>query len=63
MVALTSLIMVIGLIIPFTPIATAIGMGPLPLAYFPWLIGILVAYALLTQGVKTWYIRRFGEWL
>ncbi len=62
-VALTSLIMVIGLIIPFTPIATAIGMGPLPLAYFPWLIGILVAYALLTQGVKTWYIRRFGEWL
>lgn len=62
-VALTSLIMVIGLLIPFTPIADAVGMGPLPLAYFPWLIGILVAYALLIQGVKTWYIRRFGEWL
>lgn len=62
-VALTSLIMVIGLIIPFSPVADAIGMQPLPLAYFPWLIGILLAYALLTQMVKTWYIRRFGEWL
>lgn len=62
-VALTSLIVVIGLIIPFTPIAGAIGMQPLPLAYFPWLIGILLAYALLTQVIKNWYIRRFGEWL
>ncbi len=50
-------------IIPFTSIAGAIGMQPLPLAYFPWLIGILLAYALLTQVVKNWYIRRFGEWL
>lgn len=62
-VALTSLIMVIGLIIPFTGIAGAIGMQALPLEYFPWLIGILLAYALLTQVVKNWYIRRFGEWL
>lgn len=62
-VALTSLIMVIGVIIPFSPVAAAIGLQPMPLAYFPWLIGILVAYALLTQLVKNWYIRRFGEWL
>lgn len=62
-VALTSLIMVIGVIIPFTPIADAIGLQPLPFAYFPWLIGILLAYALLMQYAKQWYIRRFAEWI
>lgn len=62
-VALTSLVMVIGLIIPFTPIADILYMEPLPLAYFPWLIGILVAYSFLIQYVKNWYIRRFDTWL
>ncbi len=62
-VAMTSLIMVIGVIIPFTPLAAVLSMVPLPFAYFPWLIGLLVAYSLLTQVVKNWYIRRFNEWL
>ena len=62
-VAMTSLVMVIGLIIPFTPLATVLSMQPLPFSYFPWLIGILIAYAFLTQLVKTWYIKRFNEWL
>lgn len=61
--ALTSLVMVIGLIIPFTPIAAALYMEPLPLAYFPWLIGILIAYSFLIQFVKTWYIKKFNTWL
>lgn len=62
-VATTSLIMVIGLAIPFTPLADVLSLVPLPLAYFPWLIGILVGYSLLTQVVKNWYIRKFNEWL
>ena len=62
--ALTSLIIVIGLIIPFVPpIASALSFVPLPLAYFPWLIGILIAYSLLIQLVKNWYIKKFDEWL
>lgn len=62
-VALTSLIMVIGILLPFSPFATALKMEPLPLAYFPWLIGILTAYCLLTQWVKNWFIRKFDTWL
>lgn len=62
-VAMTSLVMVIGLIIPFSPLAPVLSMQPLPFSYFPWLIGILIAYAFLTQFVKTWYIKRFNEWL
>ena len=37
-----------------------IGLQPLPGAYFVWLVGILFAYAALTQWVKVWFIRRYG---
>ncbi|MDK8183823.1 magnesium-translocating P-type ATPase [Paenibacillus sp. UMB4589-SE434] len=60
---LTVLIMVAGICIPFTLLGEEIGLQPLPLSYFPWLIGILMGYCLLTQLVKTWYIRKFNEWL
>ncbi|NAW51092.1 magnesium-translocating P-type ATPase [Elizabethkingia argentiflava] len=62
-VALTSLIILIGIILPFSPFAGALKMQSLPLAYFPWLIGILFSYCLLTQAVKNWFIRKFSTWL
>lgn len=60
---LTVLIMVIGIIIPFSPFGTSIGLEPLPLSYFPWLVGILLSYCVLTQMIKNWYIKRFVKWL
>ena len=60
---LTGLIMAIGILLPFTSFGSSIGLQPLPLSYFPWLIAILFAYCLLTQTVKNWYIRRFVKWL
>lgn len=62
-VALTSLIMLIGIMVPFTPMAVYLKMQPLPLNYFPYLIGILTGYCVLTQFVKQWFIRKFGQWL
>lgn len=62
-VALTSLIMLIGLSIPFTPIAGYLKMQPLPLSYFPYLLAILTGYCILTQLVKQWFIRKFQQWL
>lgn len=62
-IALTSLIMLIGIYIPFSPIAGALKLAPLPLSYFPWLIGILGGYCVLTQFVKTWFINKFQQWL
>lgn len=61
-IVMTALVIAAGLIIPFTPLAPVLSMIPLPPAYFLWLIGILIAYSLLLQWVKTLYIRRFGEW-
>jgi len=63
LLVLTLCVMAVGIAVPFTPFGTAVGMVPLPLAYFPWLAGTLLCYCLLTQLVKRWYIRRFGMWL
>jgi P-type Mg2+ transporter len=61
--ALTTLIMGAGIFIPFSPFAAALKMQPLPMAYFPWLIGILFSYCLLTQFIKNWFIKKFNQWL
>jgi Mg2+-importing ATPase len=62
-ILLTASIMAFGIYLPFSPLGEHLGMVPLPLSYFPWLAGILLSYCVLTQRVKTFYIRRFGQWL
>ncbi|WP_282939918.1 magnesium-translocating P-type ATPase [Paenibacillus sp. RC67] len=62
-ILLTSAIMIAGIYIPFSSFGESIGLTPLPLSYFPWLVAILLSYCVLTQLVKTWYIRKFNEWL
>lgn len=61
--ALTTIIILVGIAIPFSPLAPMLKMQPLPLSYFPWLFGILTCYCLLTQYVKTWFIKKFNQWL
>ncbi|WP_291580587.1 magnesium-translocating P-type ATPase [Clostridium sp. UBA6640] len=60
---LTGAIVVVGIFIPFTSFGASIGLQALPMAYFPWLIGILLSYCILTQIVKTMYIKKFNKWL
>lgn len=60
---MTAVIMIAGVIIPFTPFSTFIQLVPLPATYFIFLIGILIAHSLLTEGVKRWYIRKFDSWI
>jgi len=60
---LTGLIAAIGLSLPFSSLGTFASMEPLPDNYFFWLAAILFSYAVLTQVVKGWYLRRFHEWL
>jgi P-type Mg2+ transporter len=62
-ILLTVCIMALGIYLPFSPVGEHLGMVPLPPAYFVWLALILSSYCLLTQLVKTIYIRRFGQWL
>ncbi len=60
---LTACIMAIGIYIPFSPLGAAVGLQALPLSYFPWLVGILLGYAFLTQFLKKVYIKKFHSWL
>jgi Mg2+-importing ATPase len=62
-VLMTSLIMLACIYIPFSPFAATFKMMPLPLSYFPALLGILLGYCLLTQVVKVWFIKKFNHWL
>jgi P-type Mg2+ transporter len=53
-------ICLLGLWLPTSPFAGALGLTPLPHAFGIALLCILTGYLLLTQLMKTWLIRRFG---
>jgi Mg2+-importing ATPase len=50
----------VGIWLPMGPLAHYFKLQALPLMYFPWLVAMLVGYAVLTQAVKGWYARRYG---
>ncbi|UUQ65297.1 magnesium-translocating P-type ATPase [Pseudomonas fuscovaginae UPB0736] len=61
-IIMTGLAVAIGVYLPFSQLGTLVGLVPLPMSYFPWLVGTLLAYCVLAQGMKTFYIRRFKQW-
>ena len=54
----TILIMGIGAVLPFSPLAQFLGFVPLPWQFWPFLILTLLCYVGLTQLVKTWLVKR-----
>ena len=59
---LTSLIIVAaGAWLTVSPLANTLGFVLLPPRYWLFLATMLLGYAILTQVVKTWFIRRVGE--
>ncbi|WP_225896487.1 cation transporting ATPase C-terminal domain-containing protein [Amazonocrinis nigriterrae] len=60
MLMVTLTIMAIGIYLPFSPIASGLGFVPLPASYFLWLVLILSSYSVLTQLVKTWFVKKYG---
>jgi Mg2+-importing ATPase len=60
LLAMTGLIMAVGLVLPMSPIAHYFKLQALPMAYFMWLFAMLVGYILLTQAMKAFYAKRFG---
>ena len=59
--AMSLVIMAVGVAIPFSPLGTYLGFTTLPLLYWPLLALTLVGYGLLTQGVKMWLLKR--KWI
>ena len=57
----TALVIATGAWLPYTPLGAMLGMVPLPLTYWFWILGFLIAYVMLTHIVKLWFINRFGD--
>jgi len=51
----TILIMAIGDWLPYSPFASYLGMVPLPVSYWVWIVFFLTFYAILTSFVKNWF--------
>lgn len=60
LITTTIVICVVGVALPFTWAGGAIGFTPLPWLYWPLVAAILMTYAVLTQLVKVWFVRRWG---
>ena len=60
LVAASLLVCATGLWLPWSPVASALGLTAPPHAYWWGLGGILAAYAVTTQVAKAWLTRRFG---
>jgi Mg2+-importing ATPase len=59
---LTSLIIVaVGAWLTVSPVAKTLGFVALPPLYWPLLAAMLLAYIVLTQFVKVWFVRKFAE--
>ena len=61
LMATTSLVVLFGIWLPYSPLATWLGFVPLPPLFWLALLGLMVGYIILTQLVKTWFVRRFAE--
>jgi Mg2+-importing ATPase len=60
LIVTTVAICLIGIWLPTSSFAIALGFTPLPTGYWFALTVILVAYLTLTQLVKSWLIKKFG---
>jgi Mg2+-importing ATPase len=60
LIAMTLIVMAVGIALPMGPLAEYFKLQPLPPAFFPWLVAILLGYAALTTAMKRFYIRRYG---
>ncbi len=52
------LVVLFGLIIPYTPLAGPLKFVPLPGLYFLFLAGMIITYLILVEIVKRWLMRR-----
>lgn len=55
------LIMVFGIFLVNSPLGNAFGFVKLPILYYPLLALTLFCYIVLTQVIKTWYIKKYAD--
>ncbi|MCE9549744.1 MAG: magnesium-translocating P-type ATPase [Betaproteobacteria bacterium] len=61
LIATSLIIVAVAALLTVSPLADTLGFVALPPLYWLLLAVMLLCYMILTQLVKTWFIRRFGE--
>jgi len=61
LIATSLIIVAVGALLTVSPLADTLGFVALPPLYWLLLAVMLLCYMMLTQLVKTWFIRKFGE--
>ena len=56
-------LIIIGLIVPFTPLGKIIGLVPLTLIYIIFIFIVTFVYCILALLAKKFYIKKYGEWI
>ncbi len=56
----TLAVMAVAIYLPFSPLASSLGLVALPKSFWLWMVATLLAYVTLTHNVKTWFIKRYG---
>src|SRR6185503_2243208 len=54
----TLAVVIVGIVLPFTPVGAVLGFTPLPATYFLFLMGMTVSYLVLVEIVKRRLMRR-----
>lgn len=62
-IVLTSLVMALAVILPFTTFGMSLGFEALPKMYFLVITLLLIGYCVLVQIVKKLYIKKYKTWL
>lgn len=60
---MTTALVTIALIIPFSDLGHYLKMVPLPNAYYIWLIVVLIGYVIAVSLAKRFYKKKYGDWL
>ena len=58
LLAMTAVVMMIGMWLPFAPFAGALNLTPLPPLFWPLIALTLIGYILLTQFIKQWLLKK-----
>ena len=56
-------LIIIGLIVPFTPLGSIIGLVPLTTSYIIFIFIVTFVYCILALFAKKIYIKKYGEWI
>ena len=57
------LLIIIGILVPFTPLGTAIGLAPIALKYIFMIFGVTFLYCIVASYAKKIYIKKYKEWI